>query len=81
MGMTVWDIYALEHPDAGPCPQPHRLRFFTYAMALVADEIEAKKFGIHPDQQEGSGAKSRAGTEIRMPGGSIGFKPGVSREG
>ena len=69
--MSVHDLYRLKHPDSAGCPQPHRLMFLAYAMALVADEIEAKKFGIEPKE----GPQPRPGVDVRMPGGGVGWKP------
>lgn len=59
--------------DAPPCPQPWRLRYLTYAMAMFAREDDLKVHGVHPDQQGKSTAGS-GGTPIRMPGGREGVK-------
>jgi hypothetical protein len=69
--MSVWDLYALKHPGSPACPQPHRLRYLVYAMALVADKIEAQKFGIQPKDSP----QQPQGVDLRMPGGMTGFKP------
>jgi hypothetical protein len=75
MGYSVWDLYKLKHgPDAGPCPQPHRLRYFAYAMGLIAGEVEARKFGLDRDPGR-SEARVRKGVDLRLPGGGHGFKP------
>lgn len=49
--------------------------YFAYAMAIVAGEVEARKFeGLTGFGR--SGPKPRTGTEIQMPGGAKGWKPG-----
>jgi hypothetical protein len=47
---------------------------FAYAMALVAGEVEARKFKLDGDPGR-SAPKARQGVDIRMPGGGQGFKP------
>lgn len=81
MNYTVEDLYYLRNgPDAPPCPQPKRLMWFAYAMAIVAGEVESRKFeGLAGFGR--SGPAPRTGTQIRMPGGRVGTKPGRTSEG
>jgi hypothetical protein len=48
-------------------------------MGLIAGEMEARKFGWSEDAAASAGHERpvRGGTEIRMPGGAVGTKPGI----
>jgi hypothetical protein len=74
MGYTIRDLYELKHPGAGPCPQPHRLKWFAYAMGLVAGEVEARKHGMASEEAP-SQTRRGPSIEMRMPGGAVGSKP------
>lgn len=47
---------------------------FAYAMALVAGEVEARKFGLDGDPGKPQDPVQR-GAMLRMPGGVQGLKP------
>jgi hypothetical protein len=70
LGEDPYELY--NGPGAPPCPQPWRLKYFKYAMAEFAQDQDLRKHSAHPDQQDGGG--DERGTEIRMPGGRVGFK-------
>lgn len=60
-------------PDIPPCPNPQRLKYFIYAMAEYARDEDLRIHSVHPDQHKDT-PKQPEGTEIRMPGGTVGTK-------